>query len=189
MLAQQSAAAVRAADVRSRAALYRALGRAYDFALATEQDRQGYQALLDQAGITVQARAPMTPIIKLVFGLDYDKTRVTEFSTVLDLAQRRSVPAGELGAWLDTVPGGIKGAVKAMREERRPADRPEPMAAVRAQLSRRPAVASVAVPTGVAPGDFVVLVARAAEHGQLDILASLEGDKVLTARALRQAAA
>ena len=27
-----------------------------------------------------QARAPMTPIVKLVFGIDYDKARLTEFA-------------------------------------------------------------------------------------------------------------
>ncbi|MGZ2860985.1 hypothetical protein, partial [Pseudomonas aeruginosa] len=51
MLAQQSAAAARATDVRSRAALYRALASAYDFALATDNDAEGYAALLERAGL------------------------------------------------------------------------------------------------------------------------------------------
>nr|MDQ2879252.1 hypothetical protein [Pseudomonadota bacterium] len=66
LLAQQTAAAVRAADTRTRSTLYRALGRAHDFAFAADADPHGYETLLDTAGIAVQLRAPMTPIVKLV---------------------------------------------------------------------------------------------------------------------------
>ena len=38
-----------------------------------------------------QARAPMTPIVKLVFGADYDKTRLTEFAAALSYAEREAV--------------------------------------------------------------------------------------------------
>ena len=61
MLAQQSAAAFRAADTRSRAALYRALGRAYDFAHATAADPTGFADLLNRSGLVAQARAPALP--------------------------------------------------------------------------------------------------------------------------------
>ena len=67
-VAQNSAAAVRVADTRSRATLYRALSRAHVFAAAADADPEAYETLLAVAGIAVQLRAPMTPIVKLVFG-------------------------------------------------------------------------------------------------------------------------
>src|SRR3546814_7454269 len=77
-------------STRTRAALYRALGRAHDFALAAAADGEGYAALLADAGIKPQARAPMTPIVKLVFGVDYDKTRSEEHMSELQSLMRIS---------------------------------------------------------------------------------------------------
>lgn len=189
MLARQSAAAVGAADTRSRAALYRALGRAYDFSHATLADPESYQALLSLAGIKEQARAPMTPVIKLIFGADYDKTRVTEFATVLDQAHHHGVETGGLATWLDTVDGGIKGVVAMARAARRAAAGPaRPLEGIRQQLLGRAPMASVPVDTGLAPGELVVLVGRAGPDGTVDIIASVD-DKGLTERAIRRAAA
>ena len=53
LLAQQTAAAVRAADSRTRTTLYRALARAHDFAAAADADPVAYEALLHHAGITL----------------------------------------------------------------------------------------------------------------------------------------
>ncbi|MBY8828509.1 PAS domain-containing protein [Hephaestia mangrovi] len=189
MLARQTAAAARAADTRSRAALYRALGRAHDFALAAEGDAEGYAALLVEAGISAQARAPMTPVVKLVFGADYDKTRLTEFATVLAEARRQGVDHGGLVAFLERAEGGIKGIVKAAREARRPARAPGKAARARAMLDARPALASVAIETKVAAGDYVTLLARATGAGTLDIVASIDGEAGLVERAIRAAAA
>ncbi len=185
MLAQQTAAAVRAADTRSRATLYRALGRAHDFAAAADADPVGYEALLDTAGIAVQLRAPMTPVVKLVFGADYDKTRLTEYAAVLAHARRIGVATGGLGAFLDTAEGGIKGVVKAERAARAPAGRPA--VDYRAALDAKPTLANVTLDTGAAGGDYIVLLARADGRGTLDIVAAI-GDAVLTTRVLRRAA-
>ena len=89
--ARESAEAVKQADGRSRAALYRALAMAYDFAVAAGRVPEDYAELLDDAGVKAQARAPMTPIVKLVFGIDYDKTRLTEFAAALSNAERCAV--------------------------------------------------------------------------------------------------
>ena len=48
-----------------------------------------YAELLEESGVKAQARAPMTPIVKLVFGIDYDKARLTEFAAALSYAQRQ----------------------------------------------------------------------------------------------------
>jgi GNAT superfamily N-acetyltransferase len=187
MLARQTAAAALAADTRSRAALYRALGRAHDFALAVADDTDGYAALLAEAGLAVQARAPMTPIVKLVFGMGYDKTRLTEFAAVLSFANRQGIGPGALSTFLEHAEGGIKGVVKAERAERRPAKQASRTAEWRAALDRRPAIASVALDTHSAVGDYILLLARAAAGGTLDIVARMDDDAALTERAIRAA--
>ncbi|WP_448662020.1 hypothetical protein ACG3SL_15210 [Sphingomonas sp. CJ20] len=185
LLARESAAAARASDTRSRASLYRALSRAYDFALAADHDGEAYAALLADAGLTAQARAPMTPPVKLVFGAEYDKTRLTEFAAVLSHARRTGVPQGGLDAFLDSVEGGIKGVVKAERLHRRPTVA-DIYARAAAELRARAPLAHVAIDAG---GDeFVVLLARAGSNG-LDIVARVEDDDALTQRAIRKAAA
>ena len=52
------------------------------------QNPEDYAELLEESGVKAQARAPMTPIVKLVFGIDYDKARLTEFAAALSFAQR-----------------------------------------------------------------------------------------------------
>ncbi|MCW3837475.1 hypothetical protein OM513_15625 [Sphingomonas canadensis] len=185
MLARESAAAARAADTRTRSALYRALSRAYDFATAAEEDEDGYAAILADAGIVAQERAPMTPCAKLVFGADYDKTRLTEFAAVLTHARRNAVPQGGLDAFLEVAEGGIKGVVKAERALRRPEAKPDLYARAAAELRSRPPLAHV--PIAPAGDGFVVLLARPGADG-LDIVAAITGDAGLTERAVKRAA-
>ena len=183
-VARESAAAVRAADTRSRAALYRALGRAHDFGLTAAAYPEGYQALLDAAAIKVQERAPMTAVAKLVFGADYDKTRLTEFAAVLAHARRHSVDAGALPAFLDLYEGGIKGIVAAERDERRPRAPTDPLAQAQAELRARPVLAEFALR---GDAEWVVLVARR-EGDVVQVLGEITGDGFVQ-QAVRKAAA
>ncbi|MFL6726660.1 MAG: hypothetical protein ACJ8FS_09130, partial [Sphingomicrobium sp.] len=75
--ARETAESVKAGEGRTRAALYKALALAYDFAIAALQNPDEYAELLEESGVKAQTRAPMTPIVKLVFGIDYDKARLT----------------------------------------------------------------------------------------------------------------
>jgi hypothetical protein len=184
-VARESAAAVRAADTRSRAALYRALGRAHDFGLAAEADGDAYRTLLGNAGLKTQARAPMTPIVKLVFGADYDKTRVTEFAAVLDHARRHAVATGALPQFLELHRGGIKAVVAAERAQRKPAVTVDLYEQARAELRARPVLAQLAMPLA-GSDEFVVLLARRDGDG-LSVLAQVEGG--LVQQAVRRAAA
>ncbi|MBB5716432.1 PAS domain-containing protein [Sphingomonas aerophila] len=177
-MARESAAAVRAADTRSRAALYRALARAHDFGLSAAADPEGFAELAADAGVTIQARAPLTPVVKLVFGADYDKTRLTEFAAVLSHARRHDIGAGGLGAFLDSFPGGIKGVVAAEREAKRPAPAAKPPRPARAPI------AHVAFDLPGDTGETVVLVARIAAGGGFDLLGTSR-DASLADRALR----
>lgn len=118
-VARKSAVVAREQDLRSRDALYRAIGRAYDFSLAAERFPEEYAALLADNQISVQERAPMTPVVKLIFGSGYDKTRLTEFAAALDYAHRNIVPCGGLADLLTLHDGGLKGIVQAERRARK----------------------------------------------------------------------
>jgi hypothetical protein len=181
--ARDSAEAARGADQRSHAALYRALSQAYDFALAAEADEAGYAELLDDAGLKAQARAPMTPVAKLVFGADCDKARLTEFAAALSWARRRQLPAGALRELLDR--DGLKALVLAERRARRPEPGPDAGEAARASLRAARPLGHVDLP---GPDEFVLLVARRDEVGGLAIVAPV-ADKALLERAIRKAAA
>ena len=127
----------------------------------------------------------MTPIVKLVFGADYDKTRLTEYAAVLSHARRLGVAPGGLGDFLDGFDGGIKGVVKAERDAKRPAAPAAPAVDPATALSGRAALASVAIDCGLPAGDYVVLLARAGDAGTLDIVGAVGGDAGLTQRVMR----
>ena len=183
--ARELASAATAADTRSRAALYRALGRAHDFGLAADADQASYEELLTDAGVTVQDRAPMTAVAKLVFGADYDKARLTEFAAVLSHARRHDVGAGALTGVLESVDGGIKAVVAAERAARNPA-RPQVRDPL-ADIAERLVLASVEFATGLEPGELVVLLGRTTAAGMLDIVASVANDRGLAERTLKAA--
>ena len=182
-IARDSADAARGADQRSRAALYRALGLAYDFALAAEADRETYAELLEDAGLRAQARAPMTPVVKLVFGSDYDKGRLTEFAAALSWARRHALPSGALRERLENE--GLKSLVQAERRARRPEPKPDTGEEARQALRSARPLGHVDIP---GPDEFVLLIARRDEVGGLAVLAPV-ADPAMLERAIRKAAA
>lgn len=169
---------------RSRLALYAALGRTHDFALAAEADPQGLAALIAGAGITAQPRAPLLPLVKLVFGADYDKTRLTEYATVMTHARRLGLVRGELASHLARVAGGLKGIVAEERRlrqiERRDRMRERSLSARLAALPPRP-LASLP-PRGA---EFTLLVARRMADGSVALLGEVDKDPQLLAHAAR----
>jgi hypothetical protein len=190
-LARASAEQARTTDQRSRASLYRALGHAYDFALAAEADPEDYAELLADAGLKGQARAPMTPIVKLVFGVTYDKTRLTEFAAALSWARRHDLGVGNLAAAIENFAGGLKGIVAEERAARRPAAKPDRSEARRLEMASAPPIAmlSGADVGGDAPaGSLVLLVARSEGDGRVSIIAPALRDERLIAGALAKAA-
>jgi hypothetical protein len=180
--ARDSAAGARTAATRSHAALYRALSRAHDFAIAAAADPQELQALLDDAGIRPQARAPMTAIAKLVFGADYDKTRLTEAATVLAHAGRTGVAEGMLARVIEGTSGGIKAIVAQERAaRRRPAAAPVPGMTI----ATRPVLGMLSMETGADAGSPVVLLGRATAMG-IEVIGSVGNDRRLADRVLRR---
>lgn len=181
-LARESAAAARTARSRSRAAHYRALGRAHDFARAAARAPLAYADLLDGAGIAHHARAPLSTVARLVFGAAADEhareaharegrgAEIAEASAILAYARRRDVPEGGLPRLIEALPGGTRGMVAEERAARRRAAAraaPTPLAA-RDALAR---VAGVdALGLGADPGEPVVLLGRVAADGSVDVV-------------------
>ena len=170
------------ADTRSRGALYRALSGAYDFALVAEQRAEEYAALLAESKIGVQARAPMTPVVKLVFGAQYDKTRLTEFAAALGFAQRRQLPTGGMKLFLENFPGGLKAIVAAERRERRPEGKEVKPDQTRERARELPEQAYLTLSGN---DEFVIMVARRVDADRVAIIGVVGDDKPLLDRALK----
>ena len=183
--ARETAESVKAGEGRTRAALYRALSLAYDFAVAAQANPQEYAELLEESGVKAQARAPMTPIVKLVFGVDYDKARLTEFAAALSYAQRQEVALGSFYDFIEKQPGGLKALVAAERQARRPEPRADTKGeAARARLRSARPISLADVP---AEEEFAVIVTRRGPDGTHEPVAVLD-DEALVERAIRRVA-
>lgn len=169
---------------RTREAYYHALSRAYDVALAGEADKAGLDALLAEAGIVRNGRNPMSAVIRLLFGRDYDRHRVSQFAAVLTHARRLCLAPGMVEQWLSALPDGIRSVVAAERGERRPALRVDRVQSARMMLGSAPA--RLTIDLGEVDDDVVLLVARRESDGRLSIVTRPIGDKALVDRALKR---
>jgi hypothetical protein len=189
--ARELAQVARTSEDRSRKALYDAIGRAYDFALAADTDPEEYLELVADAGLVMQERAPLTPLVKLVFGIDYDKTRLTEYATAIGHAQRLGLERGGFADYLAGADGGLKGVVAAERRLRReesgksaPAPRTAPRAGIARKLRKiEPAALDTVSPEG---SEFALLVARRMPDGRVVLLGEVSDDVALVERAARK---
>ena len=183
--ARETAESVKAREGRTRAALYKALSLAYDFAVAAGQNPSEYAELLEESGVKAQARAPMTPIVKLVFGIDYDKARLTEFAAALSFAQRQEIGLGGFQDFIEKQPGGLKALVAAERQARRPEPKSDTRTeTARARLRTAPAISLADVPV---EEEFALVVTRRSADGSHEPVAILD-DETLIERAIRRAA-
>ena len=105
-----------AADLRRRAALYRTLGIAYDFACAADRAPAQFRALVRGAGLR---RRSMIAVVRLVFGDGLGRAETAELAMVLSHAWRLDVAPGGLRRLLERSEGGIAGIVAAERAARR----------------------------------------------------------------------
>jgi hypothetical protein len=188
--AREMAAAACTSEDRTRQALYEAIGRAYDFSLAASQVPEEFDELLSDAGLTFQERAPMTPVVKLVFGAAYDKTRLTEYAAALTHAHRLELPQGSLGEYLAHAEGGLKGVVKAERRLRRE-ETGEPVEAVdapRHALAKKLRAMPAQDFAEVAPhgAEFALVMIRRTESGAVEVLGEVPDDVALVEKAARR---
>lgn len=189
-VARELARAADSTEDRSRSALYAAVSRAYDFSLAAQGSPEEFAELIADAGLTVQDRAPMTPVVKLVFGHDYDKTRLTEYAAVLSHAHRLGLGEGSLAGFLAETEGGVKAVVKAERRLRREEQgKPvEDAAAVREALAAQlRALEAISLEELDGAGaEFALVLIRRDEIGCAEILAELPEDIAQIERAARK---
>lgn len=188
--ARELARAADSTEDRSRSALYAAVSRAYDFSLAATQAPEDYAELIADAGLTVQERAPMTPVVKLVFGHDYDKTRLTEYAAVLTHAHRLKLERGSLADYLAATEGGVKAIVKAERRLRReeqgkPVEDAHAVREALAQALRTLEAITLEELDGAGP-EFALALIRRDEIGCAEILGEVPEDIALIERAARR---
>ncbi|MCL6741231.1 hypothetical protein LZ518_08820 [Sphingomonas sp. RB56-2] len=183
--ARESAEVCKQQDGRSRAALYRTLAMAYDFAVAAKRVPDDYAEILDDAGVKAQLRAPMTPIVKLVFGVDYDKTRLTEFAAALSYAERENVDFGGFQIFVEQAEGGLKGLVAAERRARRP-DQPAEDKLELGKTALRDA-APLSLAQLQTNQEFALVLTRRNADGVHEVV-ELVADSAMLDRALRRAA-
>jgi hypothetical protein len=181
--ARETAESVKAGEGRTRVSLYRALSLAYDFAIAAQQSPEEYAELLEESGVKAQARAPMTPIVKLVFGVDYDKARLTEFAAALSYAQRQEITLGGFKDFIEKQSGGLKALVAAEREARRP----EPKTDTKGEMARAKlrSAGSISLADVPAEEEFAVVVTRRGANGVHEPVAIVQ-DEALIERAIRR---
>lgn len=155
-------------DGGNRGNLYHALAAAMALYEESLNTPEAFDALLKKAGLKRQKRAPYTPALKLTFGKEYDKTRLTEYAAALAFGVRQGVSSDGFAEFLESQPGGIKGCV---REERAARRGESGTAAARRQQK---ATASVAVAPAASLDDletdqeFCLVIARPKEGGGLE---------------------
>jgi hypothetical protein len=95
----------RMAKLRSNAALYEGLSAAYDFALDAEEKPEEYLKLVEEQGLKIQLRSPMTPVVKLAFGGLCDEATIVQLESVLDWALKQDLPRGSLAEHIEAEGG------------------------------------------------------------------------------------
>ena len=132
----------------------------------------------------------MTPLVKLVFGASYDKTRLAEYACVLAHAMRRDIPRGGLADLLAQQPGGLKAIVQIERKARRARDEDAEKLCRKHETRQRLRAAPAQPVSAVDLGDseFAVLVARRDANGTLGVIGIIGEDDPVADRILRKIA-
>jgi hypothetical protein len=180
-----------AMKARTRKALYEALGRAYAFAIYADERADEYAHLLQVNGLTVQDRAPNSPIVKLVFGAEYDRTRIAEFAAAIAYGRRTKLLVEEFVGFLNEFEGGLK-AVVGLERLRRKVERGTVNDGAR--IEARPAIARKL--REIVPKDwdelssigdeFTVLVARRLPDGRVAMVGEVPRDIALLEKVARK---
>ncbi len=151
-----------AGTARSTEQLYDILKKAYELWTISQKLRPDYNKLCKNAGIKVQKRAPYTPVLKLVFGKDYDRSRLSEYAACISYAKRMDQTPGTLVSFIKATEGGIKGCAKAERELSGSAKRhvPRNLDTVCEQLRKVPRIASFSCDIKSSGDEFYLLLGR-----------------------------
>ena len=187
--ARDYADTLRDSEERSRQALYNAVGRAHDFALAAAAQPDDFAVLMEDAGLEPSERSPFTPVVKLVFGVGYDKTRLAEFAAVLAWADRKDIACGELADAIASTTGGLKAIVAEERRQRRGDDASEPAARTQPRkglASKLRKLEPQSLADVAAEGEeFTMLLARRLPSGEVVVLGEVAEDVKMIEKAAR----
>lgn len=178
-------------QARTRTALYQALGQTYDLTVYAADQPAEFARLIKDADLTVQDRAPYSPVVKLVFGADYDKTRITEFAAAIMYGRRKNLPVGSFTEFLNQFDGGLR-AVVGLERLIRKGD--QGVAELAAQAGARPAIARKlreirpkAWDDLAATGEeFALLVVRRLPDGSVAMVGEVPRDIALLEKAARK---
>ncbi len=174
---QGLALACQSHEQRSRTALYEALERAYQFHFEAISDLDAYNSLCASQDIKTTTRAPFTALVKLIFGTDFDKTRISEYAACLSYAKRLDRKPGTLRELIESTDGGLKGCVKAERCARRGETKAKQdgLASAKEVLCNLEPIAEISAQAG-AQEDFLLLLARPhpERSGRLQVLKVLD---------------
>lgn len=185
-LARKQAEVASGSEERSHVALYRAVGAAHDFALLAADEPGRFMEIAIEAGLKVQARAPMTPVAKLIFGAGYDRSRLAEYASALTHAFRLRLPAGSFADYLLNFDGGLKGVVKAERMLRRASEHPGPSRAARLEAKLRNVTVRPLDSLDFAAQEFALVFARRLPDGSVALLGEVPPDERLFRAAARK---
>ncbi|MEX0300477.1 MAG: hypothetical protein AB3N28_15495 [Kordiimonas sp.] len=185
---QRAADGVAHNDRGNRISLYGALASALALYEEAVLSAAAYQALLDDAGLKAQKRAPFTPALKMVFGKTYDKTRLTEYAASLSFAVRNGVTSEGLVEFLTNTPGGIKGCVQQERSFKRgQSGTPEYNRHQEAMETLRQAQ-TVAAEMLTTNKEFCLILARQTEDGGVELLGEADVGQTALDAAIRNMA-
>ena len=174
--------------VGTRDGLYLALAQAYRLHITAARDPQAYRKFLQSRGMKQQKRAPFTPALKLTFGTDYDKTRLTEYAAALSCAARHEVGPADLPEFLKNQPGGIKGCVQEERAVRQ--GKPGKMKKIslevaRAKVRSSPSVARKKLSLNQ---EFGLALVRRGNDGKVEIVSTIQAPQKTIDRAVTEIA-
>ncbi len=151
-----------AGTARSAEQLYDVLRKAFELWTISQDLHIEYNELCATAGIKVQKRAPYTPVLKLVFGKDYDRSRLSEYAACISYAKRMDQSPSTLVGFITATEGGIKGCAKAERELSGSAKRhaPRNLDTVYERLRNVPRIASFSCEIENSGDEFYLLLGR-----------------------------
>lgn len=185
---QRAAGGVAHNDRGNRISLYGALSGALALYEEAVLSTAAYQTLLEGAGLKAQKRAPFTPALKMVFGKDYDKTRLTEYAAALSFAVRNGKTSGSLVEFLTKMPGGIKGCVQQERAfKREQTGTPEYNRHQEAMETLRQASA-LSADTITTHKEFCLILARQTTGGGVELLGEADVGQTALDAAIRHMA-
>lgn len=169
-VAEQAAQKLKISEKPGFEPLYGLLAQALSLYESGQKAPDALDAMINDAGLVRQARAPFAPILKLIFGPDYDKTRLTEYGTAIQYALRSGIHSGGLVQFLATEPGGIKGCVKRERAVRRSEKGHKAQTRLEDAKSRLRDRQAVVKTELAIQDDFTLLLARRGDDGRAEIL-------------------